>query len=594
MSQIFIHDKNTHICYTHTMSSDVERIKEQLSIVDVVTPYVKLEQSGKHLKGKSPFTTERTPSFFVSPDTNLFHCFSSQKGGDIFNFIQEVEGVDFRGALTILAQKAGISLSKNNTHEDSERTQLYEIMETASRFYEVQLRKDPDAVAYLTGRGLTKETIADFRIGYAGDGWQQLYYVLHTKGYTDALIEKAGLGLQGKRGMYDRFRERIMFPIADTQGRIVAFTGRIFVKDNSDTDPTKTGKYINSPETPIYHKSRILYGYDRAKRSMMTENTCIVVEGQMDVIMSHQAGVSHAVALSGTALTQEQIELIQRFARTIIFALDADRAGIEATKRSAVLAYTADMEVSIVPISEGKDPADMIAHNPDDWRQALTQTYSYIAYRLQLLGAIDDAHEKRRLVTEDIFPFIDAISSEMSQDAELQKVSHALAVAHDAVRHDFTMWQEHAQKGGNNDASVQNSDVRTSLRMHPLEKEILGICLWKEHDDACRDIIEGELSRYKEAVGSVWFEKAWAQAEKHKTDLIFTVEMVYDTVSSDEVCQSLKSLVSRAVLQTLKKRRDHLTERLRILEQEGKEEESEAVLQEYQELHQQILTHEEK
>lgn len=576
------------------MSSDVERIKEQLSIIDVVSPYVKLEQSGKHLKGKSPFTTERTPSFFVSPDTNLFHCFSSQKGGDIFTFIQEVEGVDFKGALRILADKAGITLSKKNTRDNDERSQLYEIMDTASRFYEVQLRKDSKAVEYLTGRGLTKESIAEFRIGYAGEGWQQLYDVLRSKGYSDTLIEKAGLGLQGKRGMYDRFRERIMFPIADTQGRIVAFTGRIFVKENSDTDPTKTGKYINSPETPIYNKSKVLYGYDRAKRAMMMENTCVVVEGQMDVIMAHQAGTTHTVALSGTALTSEQIQLIARFAHTIIFALDADRAGIEATKRSTMLAYQADMYVSIIPIGEGKDPADMIAHDPSLWHTALTQTISYISYRLQLIGASLSLPEKKNIITQDIFPFINALSSEMSQDAELQKVSHLLGVAHESVRNDFSSWQKNETQSFNNVPLAEKPPQQQRITLHPLEKEILGICLWKKDEAECADHVAVQQEEYQKAIGEKRYHSTWEYAQKHATDLIFHVEMLYDTVSSDEVCRILSSLVERATLQALKKRRDHLTQRIRILEQTGKEKESESLLQEYQQLHQEILAKEQE
>jgi DNA primase len=362
------------------MSADVDKIKDKLSIVEVVSSYVKLEKAGRTFKGKSPFNVERTPSFHVDPEKNLFHCFSSGKGGDIFTFIQEVENVDFQGALKILADKAGVTLTQYDGNKNDERSQLYEVLETATKLYEVAFRKDPEAIAYMEDRGLSRETMKDFRIGYAPAGWQYLVDALKAQGFPDGIIEKAGLGLQGKKGLYDRFRERIMFPIMDGQGKVVAFTGRIFVKSGSDTDPTKTGKYVNSPETPVYHKSKVLYGFDKARRSMMQENACIVVEGQMDLIMSHQAGVIHSVALSGTALTDDQVAMIQRFTDSIIFALDADKAGIAAVKRSIDVAYARDMATSVIAMKNTKDPADLVKEDPELWQQLVTKSVDYIDY----------------------------------------------------------------------------------------------------------------------------------------------------------------------------------------------------------------------
>lgn len=573
------------------MSADIDRIKERLSIVDVVSPYVKLEKSGKHLKGKSPFNTERTPSFFVSPETNLFHCFSSQKGGDIFTFIQEVEGVDFKGALALLAERAGVSLTKQDPHKKSERDDLYAVMDYAAKVYEVHLRKDTQAVEYLLGRGLTKETIADFRIGYANDNWQGLYDQLRSKGFSDDIIEKAGLGMQGKRGMYDRFRERIMFPIADSQGRIVAFTGRIFVKENSDTDPTKTGKYINSPETPIYHKSDVLYGYDRAKRACMTEDSCIVVEGQMDVIMSHQVRVEHTVALSGTALTEKQISLIQRFTQNITFALDADRAGIEATKKSALIAYAQDMNVAIIPIESGKDPADMIKENPDDWQAAIASPKTYIEYRLNAISQEPTLAKKKELIIEDVFPFINAISSEISQDAALQKVSHVLDVSHDAVRNDFTAWQGNTRgvDGAYESSNAQNTERDPLASMHPLEKEFLSICIWKENDPELQKDISSAIESYTAIVGTTWSTQSLEKAQKYATHLIFGAEIRYDAVSTEDMRRIIEELLHRIELQVLKKKQRAVTQRMRTLEEAGKEQESEELLKEYQDIHSRII-----
>ncbi|MCD8494922.1 MAG: DNA primase [Candidatus Pacebacteria bacterium] len=521
-----------------------------------------------------------------------FIVFSSQKGGDIFTFIQEVEHVDFRGALALLAEKAGITLNTLDKKENDEKTTLYAIMDAAARFYEVQLRKDADAVAYLTGRGLTKETIADFRIGYAGTDWQHLYNFLRSKGYTDTLIEKAGLALQGKRGMYDRFRERIMFPIADSQGRIVAFTGRIFVKESSVTDPTQTGKYINSPETPIYHKSHILFGYDRAKKAMMEHDVCIVVEGQMDVIMSHQAGVRNTVALSGTALTEYHIGYIQRFVDTVVFALDADKAGIEATKKSARLAYAADMSVSVIPITHGKDPADMIADNPQDWIEALSHPVSYIEYRLSTLQSIDDLKKKNTLVHQDIFPFIEVMKSDIMKDDALQKVSHMLRVTHDAVRNDFASWQaknpEERIVSSQSAHATKNQGFDMYESIHPLERDILGILIWKKIQG--KDVFPHEkyLTEYKNLVGEAWFEQAWARAEKYANRLIFDIELRYDGDSQDSVERDLRELLRQAALKKWEKEQRRIIEELRHIEQSGDEEASQKLLDTYQSITQTI------
>ena len=245
------------------MSTPVEQIKERLSILDVVGGYVKLTKSGKHYKGKSPFTNEKTPSFFVSPERGMYYCFSTSKGGDIFSFIEEMEGVDFRGALKVLAERAGVEITPEDPKARSERDTLYKILEEATLFFGIELSKNPSALTYLESRGVKDETKRLWRIGSAPAEWRSLRTHLLERGFSDIQLVAAGLTKEAGacKEPYDVFRNRLMFPIADASGRVVAFSGR-----DMSGEPTAP-KYVNSPETQLFEKSRILFGYDKAKNS---------------------------------------------------------------------------------------------------------------------------------------------------------------------------------------------------------------------------------------------------------------------------------------------------------------------------------------
>ena len=272
----------------------VEEIKARIPVEDLVGSYVKLDRAGKSFKGKCPFHNEKTASFFVSPERGGYYCFGCGAKGDIFNFVEQFEGLDFKGALKVLADKAGVPLVFDQKGE-SERDQLFRIMEDAAKFFEEQYAKSKEAQEYVNGRGIKTETREVFRVGWAPEGWNHLHDYLKKKGWSQTVMEKAGL-IKGKEGsannFYDRFRGRIMFPISDSSGRIVAFTGRILKADD------KSAKYLNSPDTLLYDKSSILFGLDKAKTEIRRLNYTIMVEGQMDLIMSYQAGVKNIVAAS--------------------------------------------------------------------------------------------------------------------------------------------------------------------------------------------------------------------------------------------------------------------------------------------------------
>ncbi|MEN9582327.1 MAG: primase, primase protein [Candidatus Parcubacteria bacterium] len=417
------------------MSTPVEQIKEKLSIVDVVSAYVKLDRSGIYFKAKCPFHNERTPSFMLSPARNTYHCFGCGKGGDIFSFVQEIEGLDFPATLKMLAEKAGIVLDGKAKRDGGEKAMLYDVLEAATKFYEGELRKSKTAIDYLKSRGITGETAKTFRIGFAPDGWENLVNHLRQKGWQAGIIEKAGLSIPGKSGRansYDRFRNRIMFPISSTQGKPVAFTGRIMPDGDA-----QMGKYVNSPETALYHKSSILYGLDLAKSAILKNSKVIVVEGQMDAIMIHQAGNTNVVAVSGTALTDEHLQLLKRFTDSVVFCFDNDNAGQAALRKAAMLAFTLGLETKAIALTE-KDPADVIKENPEAWTSALKNAEPVIDYLMLLAKRHSDSpREQIRKVKEEVLPLIVALPGNMEQSYYMKKVSEMFDLPEASVRDDL-------------------------------------------------------------------------------------------------------------------------------------------------------------
>ena len=353
------------------MSTPVEQIKERLGIADVVGSYIKLDRSGSSLKGKCPFHNEKTPSFFVSPARNSYYCFGCQAKGDIFTFVQEFEGLDFIGALRVLAQRANVTLTKIDPKVRSEYARLYLCLEKATRFYEQKLQDTPEAKTYLDGRGLLPETIKTWRIGFAPNDWRQLFDHLQKEGFTPDEMGKVGLikrSEQDRSRFYDAFRGRVMFPIRDSASRVIAFSARIL----PSLDDGKTGKYINSPETILFSKSHTLYGFDRAKLVIRQKDATILVEGQMDLLMAHQAGFENTVASSGTALTEEQLIRLKRLSENLLISFDSDSAGVRASERAIRLALALGMNVKVIAIEKGKDPAELIQKDPPAWERAVS------------------------------------------------------------------------------------------------------------------------------------------------------------------------------------------------------------------------------
>ena len=407
----------------------VEEIKERLSIEDVVGSYIKLEKAGAQYKANCPFHNEKTPSFFVSPSRGSFYCFGCNVGGDIFTFVEKIEGIDFRETLKTLADRAGVTLTAVRTADE---TPLLQVIEAAALFFETELERNNEAKLYLKERGFFPETVKSFRLGYAPDDWRLLTKHLTKLGFDEGLQKRSGLVIESEKGLYDRFRSRIMFPLSNSSGKIVGFSGRILPSKAKENE--SLGKYVNSPETELYHKSRILFGYDRARRAIQERNLAVIVEGHMDLCLAQQAGTVNTVAVSGTALTGEHLALLKRFTKNVAFCLDNDAAGFEALKRSSSIALLSGMDVRVVPLLE-KDPADTIRANPDEWHKSLGQAEHIIVFLLKALKkkAADD-REYGKLVGETVVPLLALIPNAIDQSHFVREVAEALKIPEESIR----------------------------------------------------------------------------------------------------------------------------------------------------------------
>lgn len=505
------------------MATPVEQIKERLTILDVVAPYVQLHKAGRNFKGKSPFTNEKTPSFFVSPDRGVYYCFSSGKGGDIFTFIQEVEGVDFKGALKILAERAHVELVPESPQKRTERETLYALLEAATVYFEEQLAKHAPIHAYLTKRAVSEASIAKWRIGYAPEGWTGLRDHLASMGFRDQMMLRAGLvkKKEGGTSYYDVFRDRAMFPISDASGRVVAFSGRAM-----GTDP-KLPKYVNSPETELFQKSHVLFGYHLAKQGIRTYDFSLVVEGQFDLVLAHQAGFTNAVAISGTALTEQHVELISRLSSRAVLALDADRAGVNSVKRSAHVMLGRGMDVKVARIEGGKDPADLVREDPKLLKEAVRKAVTVIEFLIAVLkeSARDD-RAFRLSVRDEVLPFVVRIQDRIDRDHFEGVVATALQTTKDAVHHEVERIETQGERPGAETEAVKPDAAPDPVRTADLVRYLYGLILWQEGlgEEAVCDA-PALRDALKEALGDEGWQHLEDGAVPERDKLIFAAEL---------------------------------------------------------------------
>lgn len=427
------------------MSDQVQEIKNRIDIVDIIGEFVNLKRAGRNFKGLCPFHNEKSPSFMVNPELQIFKCFGCSESGDVFTFLQKHEGLEFPEALQILAKRAGVELKEYASKEDNLKTRLKLANFEAARFYNYVLLKHPkgkDALKYLLEtRKLDLEIIKNFNIGFAPDEWSPLYdYLSKKKGFSDKEIEESGLSYRGRKGYVNRFRGRIIFPINDHRGSTIALAGRIM--PNSDKN---LAKYINSPETEIYKKSFSLYGIDKAKHEIKKLGLAILTEGELDMLSTYQIGIKNVVAVKGTALTQEQVTLLSRFARTIILALDADFAGDNAALRGINLAQEQEMEVKVCDMGKYKDPDEFAKDAPNEYKNALENAKDVWDYLIDLTAVKFDLNSGtgKSHASKFLLPFLNKISDPVMKDHYLRtfasKIKVELNVLSSLIKDDFKL-----------------------------------------------------------------------------------------------------------------------------------------------------------
>ena len=400
------------------MPSDsvLEEIKNRLDIVDLISEYVNLKHAGQNWKGLCPFHTEKTPSFTVSPSKQIYHCFGCNSGGDIFSFLVKYENVSFPEAVNILAKKAGVTIksSQKDAVKTGEKEILLNIHKDAVSFFQQHLAKNEKANRYLIERGIDIKAQKLFCLGYAPKTWNALLNHLAGKGYKTEVAKKAGLATQGTKGVYDTFRDRIMFPIYDLKGDVIAFGGRAINGDEP--------KYLNSPETIIFNKRMILYGLQRAKDSVKETGCALFMEGYLDVITSHIHGFTNSVAPLGTAFTQEHGKLIKRFVEDVILVFDSDDAGRKAAKNAANILFESGLNVKILALPDREDPDSFLRKNGREAFQELLQhPLSIIDFYMLLKG-------DRRSIAHEAIQTISRISDRVLQGHYVKTLSEKLRI----------------------------------------------------------------------------------------------------------------------------------------------------------------------
>ncbi len=559
----------------------VEQIKERLPVDVVVGSYVKLDKAGKSYKAKCPFHNEKSPSFFVSPDRGGYYCFGCGAKGDIFSFVEQFEGLDFRGALKILAERAGVPLVYDQK-ADSERDRQFQLMELATVYFEEQFKKSKEVQDYMKSRGITDTSRKDFRIGWAPEGWRNLATYLKGKGWSDAMMEKVGLvkakeedaeivdsktaAISASSHYYDRFRGRVMFPITDSSGRVIAFTGRILKDDG------KSAKYLNSPDSPLYDKSMVLYGLDKAKSEIRRMGYSIFVEGQMDLIMSHQAGIKNTVAASGTALGDEAINeqgvvsnlgLVRRLSPNVIIAFDSDSAGRKAALRASGIALSLGMDVKIADIVGGKDPADLVKEDIEKWKTVLRNAKPVVEFELgnviqdfggaEMVGKTGNANARKlpHAILERVLPLLARIESASDQSYFVGLIGDKASIPTDAIWQDLKMvikkqkekeaarptsLSSAAQSTVSSGKASTNFNDGSMHRMDLAERQLFGIIyIMEKVSNDSPHLVEpaAEYRKQLKTIAGDLYEEKSAHAESIKNDLMFEAEEYFGTDESN-------------------------------------------------------------
>jgi len=574
------------------MLNPVEEIKSRLDIVDVIGEYLRLQKAGVNYKALCPFHSEKTPSFFVSPERQIWHCFGCGRGGDVFKFVMEIENVDFSEALKILAQKAGVQLGTYNRKLEDKKGRIFQANSYARDYFLQGLKRSrggKEVLDYLQQRGIQKKTIENFQIGYAPYSWRGLVDFLSDKGLSAQDMIDSGLvvrsaGARGQGRLYSRFRGRIMFPMLNVASQVVAFSGRILPAvldklNNKDAVP----KYVNSPNSLIFNKSRFLFGLDKAHAHIKREDRTILVEGHLDVVASHQAGVRNVVAPCGTALNQGHLNLLKRYSRRLVVCFDADSAGMEAAKRAISAALQEDFEVKVLELPAGKDPADIASADGEVWQRLVAEkTLPAPKFFLEVAKKKYDrrtlAGKKR--IAEDVFEILAQIPSRVEQNFWMKQLSEELDISEEALLEDFGNFSLRLQPRKSED---ENLHSKPDNHIEILEKNLISLFLkypsaaFKFKEKFNPDFISHAqrraffkklLKRQKKANFKITnFDQYFPENKEMINDFLLRGDYFFPDDSKAE--EEIKYCLVRLKNEFFRKRLDEISRKIKIAEEKG-------------------------
>ncbi len=517
------------------MQDAKEEVRARLNIEDVIGEYVQLKRAGRSFKGLSPFSGEKTPSFYVSPDKHIWHDFSSGRGGDVFSFIMEVEGLDFRQALELLARRAGVDLSLYQNSGSQElakrKKRLLEANELAARYFQQNLVQNKRAQEYVfSKRRLSKEVVQDFRIGYAPDSGDALVGVLRRRGFSAKELQDAGVT---NRFGGDLFRGRMMVPLMDASGQVIGFTGRIIIDDPS------APKYLNTPQTLIYDKSRHVFGLSQAKEAIRTNDYAVVVEGNLDVVSSHQAGIKQVVATAGTAMTESHLRALSRLSSNIRLSFDGDKAGLAATERAIPIAQTVGVELSIVSLPAGaKDPDELIQQGVELWQQAIDASRPVVDWVIEQFAGREDlttAAGKRRF-TSAATDVIKALQDPVEQDHYLAQIAKLTNTSREAVQRKLA-GETQAQEAPKRPVKPGNHEAAILIQPDPIQDRLLKAALEDVRIQELLANVDPQLFKgdYRQAVVAYIAAHKGTVVEQPPEDLQKYIEYVTMLLVTDDV-----------------------------------------------------------
>lgn len=460
----------------------VAQIREKIDIVSFIAEYITVKKAGRNFKANCPFHGEKTPSFVVSPERQIWHCFGCGKGGDVYTFLMEYEKLEFPEALRMLAKRTGIELvsQRGNSAQTSKKELLYEINSFAKEFYHYVLTKLPagkQAREYLVNRGVTDKVIETFKLGFSPSSDHALVeYLTKKKKYEKEDLIDAGLAFRGRSGLVDFFRGRVMFPLIDHRDNVVGFAGRVLAGD-------VPSKYINTRETLIYHKGEHVFGLNVTKDSIRREKQVILVEGELDVLSCFEHGVGNVVAVKGTALTESQVSLLGRFASKLTFCFDGDKAGQEAIKRSLPIVEKKGLTPTVIVIPEGKDPDEALKTNAGAFKKAVKEDFGVYDYLLDRLVSENDITtvDGKKQTVGDFLSFIQSVQNEVVKEHYLRKLSKAVGTSYESIEKELQRVARQQFVKVNGVAAAPETEKKKRSRDELLEEYLLALIVQSEN-----------------------------------------------------------------------------------------------------------------